>query len=254
MHRPAMRHALRLALPATLAAMLALSACAGRGDEGDDRGYWDQQQGKVRRGTGAQEAAAGAASAHVAMPERGPIPAGKYVTEEFEPDFSFEVGSGWEALAPEQFDALGLGITPKGGLVCFTNPRLVFDPSEPSAEKEVPAPGNAEGWVSWFERHPNLQTEGLAPVRMGDASGVRIDVRVSSAPRGYPRGCPRPCVPLYPTSAGPIDAVVGTKDRFIVVELGDETVVVDVGAPEAKFEEFIRRAQKELNSVEWTGS
>ena len=83
---------------------------------------------------------------------------------------------------------------------------------------------------------------------------MRMDVRISSVPRDYPRGCRRPCVPLYPTSASPIDAVVGTKDRFVIMDIGSETVVVDVGAREGNFEEFILRAQKVLDSVEWKGA
>ena len=199
----------------------------------------------------AQEDPTAAASAGDSLPEQGPIPAGEYATDKFEPDFSLEVGRGWEVLAPEEFDALGLGIASEGGLVAFTNPRTVFDPSDPSNQKAVPAPEDTEAWVSWLQGHSGLDTSKPIAVRVGGASGVRMDVRVSSAPRDYPRGCPRPCVPLYPTSVSPIDAVVGTKDRFVIVDVGDETVVVDVGAPEAELQELIPRAQGALATVEW---
>jgi hypothetical protein len=252
-NRRAMKRVLRMALLASLV-VLALSTCARGGDQGGTQAHGkgqNREDGTVHPGAVAQGDPTAAASAGDSLPEQGLIPAGEYATDEFEPDFSLEVGRGWEALAPEEFDALGFGIAPEVGLVAFTNPRTVFDPSNPSDQKEVPAPENSEAWVSWLQGHSGLDTSKPIPVRVGGASGVRMEVRVSSAPRDYPRGCPRPCVPLYPTSVSTIDAIVGTKDRLVIVDVGEETVVVDVGAPDAEFEELIPRAQEALATVKW---
>jgi hypothetical protein len=37
------------------------------------------------------------------------------------------------------------------------------------------------------------------------------------------------------------------------VDVGGETVVIDVAAPADKFDEFLPKAQKVLDSVEWKG-
>jgi hypothetical protein len=46
----------------------------------------------------------------------------------------------------------------------------------------VPAPKSVDGWVKWFQKHPNLTTEEPVPVTVGGVSGVRIDALVSSEP------------------------------------------------------------------------
>ena len=40
---------------------------------------------------------------------------------------------------------------------------------------------------------------------------------------------------------------------YLIVNVGSETVVIDVAAPEAKFDEVLPKAQKVLNTVEWKG-
>jgi hypothetical protein len=41
-------------------------------------------------------------------------------------------------------------------------------------------------------------------------------------------------------------------ERFIIVDVGEETVVVNVSAPADKSKEFFNKAQKLLDTVEWT--
>jgi hypothetical protein len=178
------------------------------------------------------------------------------VTDEFEPAFRFEVGQDWEFGAPETTDQVFIWTGPKGDQqLLFTNPSHVYDPSNPSEAKELPAPDNAEEWVSWFQRHPNLDTSKPVPVSVGGASGMRIDVTVSSTPENYPRDfCgEEPCVPLYPTSESWLGSFEGFKDRFIIVDVGGETVLIDVAAPAEKFAAFSPKAQEVLDSVEWQG-
>jgi uncharacterized protein YjbI with pentapeptide repeats len=183
------------------------------------------------------------------------LPAGKFDTYRFEPAFHFEVGEDWDEMAPETTDEVFLGTGPKGGTLLFTNPLHVFDSSNPSEPKEVPAPENAAEWVSWFQSHPNLDTSKSVPVSVGDASGKQIDVTGTSTPENYPKDrCGNePCVPLYPTSESAIVSYGDWKDRFAIVDVGGDTVVINVAAPAEKFDEFLPKAQKVLDSVEWKG-
>jgi hypothetical protein len=105
---------------------------------------------------------------------------------------------------------------------------------------------------------------------------MRIDVTASSTPKNYPREIcgEEPCVPLYsvgfswtfpgvPSGGCVVSAntqckdlfvsSAGTKDRYVIVDVGGETVVTDVVAPADKFDAFLPKAQKVLDSVEWKG-
>jgi uncharacterized protein YjbI with pentapeptide repeats len=170
----------------------------------------------------------------------GKIRPGEYVADAFKPTVSFKIGEGWHLDAQETSDELSIE-GPEGGQLIFTMPRYVFDPdpSNPSELKKVSAPENADEWASWFQKHPNLDTSGPDSVPVGNASGKQIDVTPSST-----RG-----VDLY----GDIGSYEGYKDRFIIVDVGGETVIINVFAPPDKFDEFLPKAQKILDSVEWKG-
>jgi len=88
----------------------------------------------------------------------------------------------------------------------------------------------------------------------------------SSTPENYPRKIchRRTCVLLYPISDGSAKFGARTghvanlsygdwKDRFIIVDVGGETVVIDVAVPTDKFDAFLPKAQKVLDTVEWKG-
>jgi uncharacterized protein YjbI with pentapeptide repeats len=183
------------------------------------------------------------------------LPAGKFDTDKFEPAFHFQLGEDWDAGVPEKTDHVFLWTGPKGGELLFSNPLHVYDTSNPSEPKEVPAPENVAEWVSWFQSHPNLDTSKSDSVSVGDASGKQIDVAASSTPENYPRDLcgEQPCVPLYSTKESWISSYDGWKDRFAIVDVGDETVVIDVAAPAEKFDEFLPKARKVLDSVAWKG-
>jgi hypothetical protein len=68
-----------------------------------------------------------------------------------------------------------------------------------------------------------------------------------------------PCVPLFPTADQEDDDVFlygagKGKDRFIIVDLGGETAVIDIYAEEGDFDEFLPKAMNVLNTIEWKGS
>ena len=186
---------------------------------------------------------------------------GKYVTEEFEPAFYFKLGEGWQAIIPESADGLFLKHGAETEFLYdmealhFTTAPYVYNPSDPSAR--LPAPENTAEWVSWFQRHPNLDTSEPVPVTVGGESGLAIEVTDINTPETYreryQQFCgKRPCVPLLSTSYGNwIGPFSGTKYRFVIVDVGGETVVGVIGAPADNFSEYLPKAQRVLDTVEW---
>jgi hypothetical protein len=187
------------------------------------------------------------------------MPDGQYVTIRFKPAFHLELGADWEFPPSETPDEVFIQTGPRGGQLFFTNPSHLYDASNPSEQKKLPAPENSDEWLSWFQRHPNLDTSKPVPVSVGGASGMQIDVTVTSTPENYPKDLcgQNPCVPLYPTSNGevfarPSDA--GWKDRYVIVDVGGETVIINVSARAYQFDAFLPKAQKVLDTVEWSES
>jgi hypothetical protein len=186
----------------------------------------------------------------------GTIYPGLYATDEFEPALSFSLSDGsWRLTSRETTDALSMG-GPQRGELNFTNPSHVFDPSNLSELKEVPAPESADEWASWLERHPNLDTSTPVPVTVGGAPGMRIDVTYGGAflPRDV---CGEyACVPLFTFGKSGVRASAHdeAKTRFVIVDIGSETVVIGVNAVADNFDEFLPKAQKILDSVKWKGT
>jgi hypothetical protein len=197
------------------------------------------------------------------MPD-GTVLSERYATREFEPALSLKLGHGWqleESGVQETPDILFIG-GPRGpeerASLKFTSPVHVFDPSSPGEQKEVPAPDNADGWASWFQKHPNLDTTSKpVPMSVGGKSGVRIDVTTpvttpENSSAVYCRGVP--CVLLFSAGGAHIVSYGGTKDRFVIVDdVEDKTVVIHISAPAGKFDEFLPKAQEVLDTVEWKG-
>ena len=87
---------------------------------------------------------------------------------------------------------------------------------------------------------------------------MRIDVTCVPLPRdASPRQESLPCSPPFPTNEEVFGfATLGAerKDRYIIVDVRGETVLIDVATEtEGKFDEFLQKAQRVLDSVEWKG-
>ena len=99
-----------------------------------------------------------------------PFTAGeRYLTDEFEPVFSFEtIGEGWTLDGPEARYLLAL--QNRGSYIDFLNAKdlMIFEPSEAD---RVPAP---EDMVGWYRQHPYLDTEEPEPVNVGGVKGVYL--------------------------------------------------------------------------------
>jgi hypothetical protein len=182
---------------------------------------------------------------------------GRYVTDEFEPALSFEVGKGWElsdGLQQKPFFQISREFQEGSYFVAisFNNPpRSVSDPRNPN--KLVPAP---KDWVSWFQEHPYLETSSPQPMSVGGVEGRRFDMMVSSLPEDYySEDCLGQGVPLWPLPGGHHwCADEGFMDRYIVLSgVEGETVIIDVWSEPETFEKVLPEAQEVLATVEWEG-
>jgi hypothetical protein len=185
-----------------------------------------------------------------------------YVTDEFEPAFRLEFGeAGWAwKVSRQTADEVHVRYVPElEAELLFTSPLHVFDLSDPSTypskPKELPAPETVHEWVSWFQSHPNLETSNPVPESVGGVSGMRIDVTCVPWPRDASLRQILPCSPPFPIRAGSSGTQgAEVKDRYIIVDVRGETVLIDVATEtEGKFDEFLPKAQKVLDSVEWKG-
>jgi hypothetical protein len=187
-----------------------------------------------------------------AVPEYGDLRPGKYVTDEFQPAFSFEVADeGWVVGGSEERGILDMKQGAEGPVLSFVNEQEVFDPSKPRDMVSVPAPKNL---VTWLQRHPYLQSEQPQPATIGGVKGVQLDAVVADdVPTTE---CGDTCLGLFMVTLE-ISWVAYEKEkvRFIVLEdVGGERVTIAVSAPAIDFEEFLPKAQKVIDTVEWEGA
>ena len=186
------------------------------------------------------------------LPEGGALAAGKYRTEKFTPAFSFEVGKGWSAGGPELEEAVLLA-RGEDNFLGFASPQKVFDPKKPLEEKEMPAPDTVDGWVAWHKESPYLKVTDVEPASVGGATGKRFDLAVASAPRKSTEICGAPCVPAFPIGPAAVDFFLGYEEQDLVLEVGDEIVLISTAAPEGDLEECLRKPQRVLDTVECKG-
>jgi hypothetical protein len=179
----------------------------------------------------------------------GSLPSGRYVTDEFEPAFSFEVGEGWEVSTLQQKPFVE--VSRASVAVAFNNPPShVNDPTNP--DKLLPAP---EDWVSWFQEHPHLETSEPLAASVGGVEGRRFDTRVSSLPRDYySEDCLGYGVPLWPLlNEHHWCADEGDTARTTVLKVEGETVIVDVYSESETFKKVLPEAREMLETVKWEG-
>ena len=183
----------------------------------------------------------------------GSLSPGRYVTDQFQSSLSFEVGKGWEVSGLRQKPFFQIEREYQGGdsfvALAFNNPPTkVSAPTNPN--KLVPAP---EGWVSWFQEHPYLETSEPMLASVGGVEGRRFDTKVSSLPEDYySEDCLGYGVALWPLLEGHHwCADEGDTSRTIVLKVEGETVIVDVYSESEMFEKILPEAQKVLKTVEW---
>jgi hypothetical protein len=185
-----------------------------------------------------------------------PFTAGeRYLTDKFEPAFSFEtVGEGWALDGPEAPYRLGLQ---NRGLyidVFNLNDVMAFDPS---GADRVPAP---EDMVGWYQEHPYLDTEEPEPVSVGGVKGVYFDAVMTTLPEGYDASACKE--PLKPTKkslsllSAPDGFVlcISPEDKVRIILLEDvkgEPLSIMMWSRAVDFEEHLTKTQNLLKTVEW---
>ena len=186
------------------------------------------------------------------VPDTGSLtPGERYVTDEFQPTFSFEaVGKkGWTPDFEAAYVlALVEGFKPRDGAIEFLNVEdfVVFEPGEPPGEADsMPVPKEL---ASWFQQHPYLDTEAPETMSIGGVKGVYFDAVATQLPKGYGNSvCPLGSLEGHEFCVSPV-----TKVRFIALEdVKGEPVSILLWSRAVDFEEFLPRAQKVLKSVEW---
>jgi hypothetical protein len=236
MSRGALAQVLKLGL--LLMLVFVVSGCGGGGSGAGGGGGGEAKEAKEAKPR--------------TVPEYGDLRPGTYVTDEFRPAFSFEiVDEGWVVGGAEERGVLDMRQGVEGGVLSFVNEKEVFDPSKLRDMDSVPAPKNL---VSWLQKHPYLETEQPEPVTIGGVKGVQLDAVVAEdVPTSE---CGDNCLGLLMVTLE-IAWVVYEKEkvRFIVLEdVGGERVTIGVEALAVDFEEFLPRAQKVIDTVEWKGT
>jgi hypothetical protein len=232
-----MRHFLQLGLLVALV-LIVVSACGGAESAQDNA---------------AQDKAAQARTLQDA--HSGPIPPGRYVSDDFKPKVSFTLNKGWRdpfqnptnlsLLAPERF------CPPCSSLDFWVVKRVLKVVSSYEA-KPQPAP---KDMVSWLRNNPNLDTGKPQETTVGGIKGVQFDATPSRVPQEYLIACIDVCLPLFedPDDAGQhFSLYEGDKARFIVLEdVEGKQVTIALHSQANKFDEFLPYAQEVLDTVKW---
>jgi hypothetical protein len=196
-----------------------------------------------------------------------PLPPGKYVSDEFRPAMSFRLREGWSAWEPAETAGLqpasqgfletrnSLTFFPKGGELAwieFMVAQKVYKVVSSYEVKTEPAP---EDMVSWLQNNPNLEAENPEPVSVGGVKGREFDAVPSRVPQDYYGDCRKPCLPLIKSTGFSIEMAENDRARFIVLDdVEGKRVTIGIIAPAVKFDEFLAKAQKVLDTVQWGGS
>jgi hypothetical protein len=182
--------------------------------------------------------------------ELSPLKPGEYRSDEFQPSFSFAVDEGWITVAADQYDALEMEPAGAEGhqrppILGFYTPLVVADPRDPTGNADWPAPDSIDGWVKLLQEYPNNVPGKIVPVTVGGKSGVRIDTVFSSVPKGHP--------PWYwvLSDETTIQDAKGARTRTFILNVGGQIVLITIWASGDKFEGFLPKAQKVVDTVEW---
>ncbi|MBA3426823.1 MAG: hypothetical protein H0U04_20310 [Rubrobacter sp.] len=141
-------------------------------------------------------------------------------------------------------------------LLTFLSVGEILDPRDPVESNASPAPDNL---VAWLKDHPHLNVTGEEEVEVGGVAGTQLDIEVTSTPELDSEECAAgSCVPLFLSSNqdsingyGSFYLVEGWRNRIVVLQADDETVVVSIESPAAEADAFVPNAKELLQSVEW---
>jgi hypothetical protein len=245
------RNTPKVAAAALIAAIaLALAACGSDDDAAT---------------TGATTATNEAAAVEELPVPEATLPAGRYETTVFTPSFTVQIPddpSTWRTLGPGQSkNHVALGVIEEAPLeqVRFGLHVMdaVADPKK-GARTEAEAVDPPADFIDWLADHPHLRAGRPVAVEIGGVRGRQIDVTPVSAPSRVPKECVDreiDCVPLFFDGGDdPPVYPVGTKLRFIGLDVGDEQVVIEqFSDPGNQFDRVIDQFEPALQSIRFTG-
>ncbi len=97
---------------------------------------------------------------------------------------------------------------------------------------------------------------------VGGREAMAVDIVIADAPKNFWPACGSPCVVTMPFDVdhedGPIKAdgdtvfggSLGEYDRLVVVEVGGQQLLIDIGGPDAKsFKAFLPLAEEVVGSI-----
>jgi hypothetical protein len=195
------------------------------------------------------------------IPEKGPLSASRYSTQEFEPSFSFQLREGWHVWYPEEPYSVELAEGEGNDKqLAFYKVQEVFEPRKDGDDTYFEARPAPNDLIAWFQRHPYVDTDEAKPVHIGGVGGKRFSAEFD-VPKGYVDvnggGCPTPCIPILQLGG---DLVIhalerGSADEFIVLDdVEGKAVILWLAAPPDEFDKFQPKVKKVLETVEWKGS
>jgi hypothetical protein len=227
-----MRHPLQLGLLVALA-LIVVSACGG-----------------------AESAQDNAAQARTLQDTySGPIPPGRYVSDDFKPKVSFSLNKGWrdpfQTSTNLSLVALERYCPPCSVLDFWVGQRVLKVVSSHEA-KAQPAPKDI---VAWLRNNPNLDTQKPQQTTVGGINGVQFEATPSYVPQKYMSACIDVCLPLFEDpedTSQHFNLYEGDKARFIVLEDVEGTQVTIAFHSQAdEFDEFLPHVQEVLDTVRW---
>jgi hypothetical protein len=190
-------------------------------------------------------AAVQTAPAGTTLPASAPIPAGPYVTEVFEPPFSFTLGEGWGS-ASEATGELVINhgsITLERSVVFFT----LADVYRPDGSI-APVPDDL---LAFLKAHPDLRVSEPEPVTVGGLTGVQVDfdaISASSWVRELGKCSTVPaCVPL---ATGVVLQHADTN-RLLLLDDAGRTVAIWITARSDAQHGFLEEAAELVDTVQF---
>lgn len=252
---------------ALLSLLLVITAACG-GDGSEDAAPTGAETGPTAAtGTTAATGPSSATGTASTPLVGGPLEPGTYTFDGFTEPITFTLGEGWEAFLqdPEEgetalgsFFALFNEDHPAANLA-FVQATRVVDPGKDWDEEGnlIPAPD----FIAFMADHPMHEAEVPFETTLGALPANAIDLVVAEVPKnGWP-SCGGQCVLWFPIAVdnedGPVTeddlvfaGALKEHDRMIVVEVGGQQLMADIGAINGKaFDTFLPLAEEVLATV-----
>jgi class 3 adenylate cyclase len=157
----------------------------------------------------------------------GPLPIGKYRSEEFQPPVTFDiVDLGWTANR-DAADMLGLvrDAAPRGSVHFLRVQEVIANPCVQGGEGAQTGPGAAD-LLTQLEDLEHLTLSGRQPAQVGGFTGEQVDVTVSEGVLAACGGLAGGEAAIFGAGEEVWSASSGERFRLISVGVGDQAVTI----------------------------